>query len=169
MVHFTADTHFNHQAAIAFPGRNFSTLEEMHKSIIENWNCCIADTDTVYILGDYYFGTSAKEMHDITVALKGNKILLKGNHDTMPPSTYIKCGFSKYYDVPILIGGDLLLSHEPVIHITGDGLYNIHGHTHGREFALQSSKHFCVATECTNLRPVSYKEINKRKFLEGGF
>ena len=168
MIHFTADTHFWHSAAKDFPGRGFATVQEMNKAIVEKWNCCVAETDTIYVLGDYYFGTDLRQLSDITQALKGVKILIRGNHDTMPPMSYISAGFHKYYDVPILLGNDTLLSHEPVINITGDGLYNIHGHTHGRAFQFQSSKHFCVVTECTGLHPVSWKDINKMKAMEGG-
>lgn len=167
MIWFTADDHFNHEAAISFKGRGFSSLEEMHKCLIEKWNLSILATDTVYVLGDFCFGTDVKELRKIVQLLHGNKILIRGNHDTFSPKQYINCGFAKYYDVPILVANDLILSHEPVLGITGDGLYNIHGHTHGREFSLRSPKHFCVSVECTGMHPISYTEVQKMKYFGG--
>lgn len=163
MVWFYADPHFCHEAAISFKGRGFESVIQMNKALIEKYNLVVQDNDTCYILGDYYFGSDFKELRALTSRLHGKKILVRGNHDTFSPAQYCSCGFSKYYDLPILLGADLLLSHEPVTAITGDGLVNIHGHTHGREFALQSAKHFCVSAECIDLRPISYREIQKRK------
>lgn len=167
MVWFTADQHFFHEAAIMFKGREFSTLDEMHECIIERWNLVVLPKDTVYVLGDFCFGTDAKKLKSVVSRLNGNKVLIRGNHDTFPPKQYLYCGFSKCYDVPILLANDLLLSHEPVLGISGDGLYNIHGHTHGREFLLQTPKHFCVSIECTEMRPISLTEIQKLKYLGG--
>lgn len=167
MIWFIADTHFNHEAAISFKGREFKSVEDMHKTIIERWNLTVPATDTVYVLGDFCFGSDIKSLRQIVQSLHGNKILIRGNHDTFTPKQYINCGFSKYYDVPILLANDLLLSHEPILGISGDGLYNIHGHTHGREFALRSPKHYCVSLECINMRPISYTEIQKLKYLGG--
>lgn len=167
MVWFTGDQHFYHDAAIAFKGREFPSLEAMHKAIIEHWNLVVLPTDTVYVLGDYCFGTDVKKLKEVTSLLSGNKVMIRGNHDTFSPRQYVNCGFSKYYDVPILLANDLILSHEPVTGITGDGLYNIHAHTHGREFLLQSPKHFCVSIECTSMRPISLTEIQKLKYFGG--
>ena len=165
MVWFAADTHFYHDAAPYFTGRNYANLSDMHRAIVENWNLCVMNEDTVYVLGDYAFGHNIQALHAITKLLHGKKILIRGNHDVFTPAQYINAGFAKYYDTPILIANDLLLSHEPIAAIQGDGLYNLHGHTHGRPFLLQSPRHFCVSLECIGMRPISIKEIGKRKAL----
>lgn len=167
MVWFTADQHFFHDAAPTFKGREFSSIEEMHKAIIEKWNLVVEPTDTVYVLGDYCFGTDIKALKEVTSALHGAKILIMGNHDTFSYRQYVNCGFKKVYDLPVVLANDLILSHEPLVGITGDGMYNIHGHTHGRPFTLQSSKHYCVSLECNAMRPVSYSELQKLKYLGG--
>lgn len=167
MVFFTGDQHFCHEAAIKFPNREYSSVKEMNQDIILRWNYTVGKEDTVYVLGDFFFGNDVKALRAITQTLHGNKILIRGNHDTLPPKTYLHCGFYKYYDVPILTAGNLLVSHEPVPGITGDGLINIHAHTHGRSFMYRSPKHLCVSLECTERRPISYKEIQRTLFIGG--
>lgn len=167
MIFFTGDQHFCHEAATKFVHREYPSTKEMNQDIILRWNYSVGKDDTVYVLGDFFFGTDFKALRTITQALHGNKILIRGNHDTMSPKAYIQCGFYKYYDVPILLANDLLLSHEPVAGITGDGLLNIHAHTHGKKFAFQSPKHLCVSLECTERRPLSYKEVQRMKFMGG--
>lgn len=53
----------------------------MNKDLIEKWNDKVKDDDTVYILGDISWDTVENTV-DIFQQLKGNKILIKGNHDT---------------------------------------------------------------------------------------
>lgn len=165
-VYFIADTHFFHQAAIDFPNRSFPSLEAMHKEIIEQWNYTVKDKeDIVYILGDFTFSNNYGDNAQILRALRGKKILIKGNHDAGSPIYYKNIGFHKYYDVPILFGTNMLLSHEPVLNIGGDGLINIHGHTHGRPFTLSTDKHFCVSCEVLGYKPISYRQILKRQII----
>ena len=165
-VYFIGDTHFFHQAAIDFPNRSFPSLEAMHKEIIEQWNYTVKDKDDItYILGDFSFSTNAKEVSQILRSMRGKKILIKGNHDAGSPNFYKNVGFYKYYDVPILFGSNLLVSHEPVLAISGDGLINVHAHTHGRPFTLCTNKHFCVSAEVLGFKPISYREILNRQII----
>lgn len=53
----------------------------MNKDLIERWNNKVKNDDTVYILGDISWDTVENTI-DIFQQLKGNKILIKGNHDT---------------------------------------------------------------------------------------
>lgn len=53
----------------------------MNKAIIDNWNAAVGDSDTVYILGDVAFGRGHKPIDHWMGMLKGNKFLVKGNHD----------------------------------------------------------------------------------------
>ena len=163
MIHFIGDTHFYHDAAPFFPSRNFSSLEEMHEDIITKWNSCVAKDDTIFVLGDYCFGKDYKKMVNLTEELHGRKILVKGNHDCYTPRQYQSPScFAKYYDAPIIINGNIILSHEPITSLSGDGLINIHAHTHGGSFLGQTKKHICVSCECTGMAPISLSEIYKR-------
>ena len=77
---FTSDLHGGHEAIIGYCNRPFVSLDEMHATIVSNWNAKVWDTDTVYIAGDFFLGSI-----DDTIAflklLKGKKVLIRGNHD----------------------------------------------------------------------------------------
>ena len=53
MKYYISDLHIGHKNCIIFDNRPFSTLEEMHDTIVENWNSVVKKDDEVYILGDY--------------------------------------------------------------------------------------------------------------------
>jgi len=55
MIYFTADHHFGHANIIRHCSRPFSSVAEMDASLLENWNSCVGQNDTVYILGDLFF------------------------------------------------------------------------------------------------------------------
>ena len=46
------DLHIVHPNAIKLDGRPFKDLNEMHRTIINNWNSRVKTDDTVYILSD---------------------------------------------------------------------------------------------------------------------
>lgn len=159
MIYITADQHFRHSAAPSFPDRNFKSSAEMDACLIKKWNSRITDDDTVYILGDYVFGTDVKDLANINSLLKGKKILVLGNHDRFTVREYMRYGIHHVYDLPILLNGNLLLSHEPVLTLGEHGLVNVHGHTHGRNFAQRTSKHFCACVDCHKMYPVPITTI----------
>jgi calcineurin-like phosphoesterase family protein len=81
MIYFTSDLHFGHKNVINFDKRPFETTEEMDNFIINNWNKTVSNNDTVYILGDISFHVNIEDIVNNIQQLKGNKILIKGNHD----------------------------------------------------------------------------------------
>ena len=52
MIYFTSDLHFWHKNVIRYTDRPFSSVNEMNKKLIENWNHTVHANDEVYILGD---------------------------------------------------------------------------------------------------------------------
>lgn len=78
---YISDLHFSHKNVIKYDNRPYFTVSEMNKDLIEKWNNKVKDDDTVYILGDISWDTVENTV-DIFQQLKGNKILIKGNHDT---------------------------------------------------------------------------------------
>lgn len=85
MKYYISDLHLFHKNVTGegnnFDNRPFDTLEEMHKYIKEKWNRKITNGDTVYILGDVALRGINTKLIALVVKLKGNKILIKGNHD----------------------------------------------------------------------------------------
>jgi calcineurin-like phosphoesterase family protein len=81
MIYFTSDLHFGHKNVISFDNRPFENIEKMDETIITNWNKTVNKNDTVYILGDISFYNKIEQVVEKLQQLKGNKILIKGNHD----------------------------------------------------------------------------------------
>jgi calcineurin-like phosphoesterase family protein len=77
---FTSDTHFGHARAIEH-GRPFASVQEMEEVMVANWNRVVGDNDRVYHLGDFAMGQRELNVPNFSNRLKGERILLWGNHD----------------------------------------------------------------------------------------
>lgn len=162
-VYFIADTHFAEENIIRYENRPFVSAEEMTQSLIRNWNDRVRKEDKVYVLGD--FGAAGQEK-GILEQLKGNKYLVKGNHDTCSNDYYRQAGFQEVYDCPIILEGFWILSHEPLYVNENMPYANLFGHVHNSPlFKDYSRLHYCVTVERTGYAPVSFEEI-KRKIQE---
>ena len=95
-----ADTHFGHANIIKFCNIPFNTVQEMGVKLIQLWNETVNKNDVVFMLGDFAFGKDI--IPQIVPLLNGEKILIKGNHDTYPNEFYRKCGFKEVSKYPIL-------------------------------------------------------------------
>ena len=76
---FTSDLHFGHRNVIPYCNRPYKDVDEMHKGLIKIWNDTVQEGDLVYVLGD--FSLNKKYSKEILPLLKGDKILIPGNHD----------------------------------------------------------------------------------------
>lgn len=76
---FTADTHFGHANIIKYTKRPFSSVEEMNEVLINNWNSCVAQKDSVIFLGDFCLGDPIPYLSE----LNGNVTFVQGNHDNI--------------------------------------------------------------------------------------
>lgn len=79
-IFFTADTHFNHANVIDYCKRPFTNISEMNEAIIANWNSVVAESDTVYHLGDIGLGRK-DALGALVKRLNGTIYLIPGNHD----------------------------------------------------------------------------------------
>lgn len=160
MKHFVySDPHFNHKNIIEYAERPFETVEEMNEALILKFNKVVMPTDTVFILGDFGFGTK-EEITDIVSQLHGYKVLIMGNHDEKKPRTWwLEAGFDEVSKNPILIWGKFILSHRPLGVIEGMPYVNIHGHIH--QNVEPTKMHFNVSVEQTGYKPVNLREIEK--------
>jgi calcineurin-like phosphoesterase family protein len=77
---FTSDLHFGHKNIIEYCNRPWKTVDEMNYGLVQRWNQVVGDEDEVWILGDHAFG-GATFIRTFTMALRGRKHLLRGNHD----------------------------------------------------------------------------------------
>lgn len=76
---YIADTHLGHDNIRRMSNRPFDTVEEMDKTIINNWNSRVTDHDDIYILGDFSY--KCEDPISYLEQLKGRKHLIIGNHD----------------------------------------------------------------------------------------
>lgn len=141
MNYYISDLHlftkFNLNTGKSSDNRPYSSLEEMHNDIKEKWNNKITNADKVYILGDIYRRGYNDELVSFFANLKGQKILIKGNHDDLSDIRY-KQLFSEIYDNKELddyYNGKtlkLVLSHYPILMWNGQhrGAILLYGHTH---------------------------------------
>ena len=78
--YYISDLHISHKRVIEYDNRPFSSIEEMDNALISNWNNVVSKNDTVYVLGDFIW-SKQQEWPSILERLKGNIVLIKGNHD----------------------------------------------------------------------------------------
>lgn len=77
----TSDTHYFHKNVLIYSKRPYSSLEEMHESLINNWNEAVSAKDLVYHLGDFFISNKIEEIESILSRLNGTIRLIQGNHD----------------------------------------------------------------------------------------
>lgn len=160
-TYFISDLHFNHFNILDFERPHFRTMTEHNNYVVDAYNSIINDEDTVYILGD--LGSDIHPMETVRALcskLKGNKILILGNHDKRTnPSFYEEWGiFKEVHKFPIYLNRRIVLSHEPVQ--VGDTLINIHGHLHNANLNLPN--YMNVSAHMCNYKPLSLRTVNKK-------
>ena len=153
MNYFTSDHHFSHKRVIEFGHRPFKSLEHMERELIKRWNNKVKPSDTVYILGDFNF-KGAIERQKLFNQLNGNKVFIKGNHDSSG----------------ILLGGyvEVLSKGFELVHNPADSSASrvIHGHIHLPEakkiHRQKTGRLFInVNVELWDYEPVSIRQIQK--------
>ncbi|QQO09413.1 metallophosphoesterase [Breznakiella homolactica] len=172
MVFFTADTHFNHANIIRLCGRPFADVEQMNKTLAQNWNSRVTDRDEIYILGDLIFRGRGTETNEIIKNLNGKKYFIKGNHDKF---IYEK-GFDekcfqwiKDYHVLKYEKMKFVLFHYPILEWDGyfrDAVH-LYGHIHNSgnngeqaaRFEVLGKRAVNVGVDVNSFYPVSIQTI----------
>lgn len=175
-----SDTHFSHLGVCQFLRedgtklRPFTTPEEMDEELVKRWNETVSKNDKVYHLGDVSIG---KKGLKVLERLNGDKVLIRGNHDTKKLSAYTKY-FRDVRGCHVL--DKMILTHVPV-HPESKGrfLANVHGHTHARRVMKEEEPiteygvliepkrfvdpfYFSVCVEHTDYRPIAWEEVKRR-------
>lgn len=163
----TSDLHLGHEKILTFLApdgtrlRPFSSIDEMHNTLITNWNNKVHTKDRVYILGDVAIPRKGLELLN---EFNGKKILIRGNHDVYKLSDY-----AKYFeDVQGARYRDgLLFTHVPVHPACLSERYygNVHGHLHihlvRTEAGEVDKKYFNACVERNNFTPVHLDEVRE--------
>lgn len=192
-VWLIADTHFHQYSITQFAGpdgvpgslRPWNTVEDMHREMIQRWNDTVKPQDKIYCMGDMCI--PKLRFLEIFDKLHGDKVLIKGNHDTGKLSLY-----TKYFrDIRAYHVMDrILLAHIPIHPKSLERFRGqIHGHTHaykmqrdsGRRFVQteyggekifqhtmyepimeDDPRYFCVSVEQINYTPILFEVVNKK-------
>ena len=133
MIYLTADLHLNHKNIIKYCNRPYFDLHNMNFSLIQNWNSVVNHGDAVYILGDFGFFDNDLVIKKYVEQLKGNKILITGNHDR---KTVKNCDHFKEITNYKKINYDkktIIMFHYPIASWDRKhhGSYHAYGHCHG--------------------------------------
>jgi calcineurin-like phosphoesterase len=110
--------------------------------ILAKYQNYVGPSDLFIFLGDLCckgFSDEAK-LINMMEGLRGYKVMVKGNHDTMDNSSYYKAGFDIVTDAASF-GKKILLTHKPVIIPKNMDIINIHGHLHDKKFSRFDNKH----------------------------
>jgi len=122
-VWFCSDLHFGHKNIEKF--RIFIVDEQDNRETIKaHWNDRVSKRDTVYVLGDAAFTMDAVQDFG---TLPGQKVLVRGNHDTLDTQVYLK--YFKSVE-GLLKFKEFWLSHAPIHPDELRGKINLHGHVH---------------------------------------
>lgn len=168
-IFFISDTHFFHDNILKFKDkdgdriRGFECIEDMHETIVNNWNACVRPQDKIYHLGDVTFKYN-QDFEKLMKRLNGHKRLILGNHDKIKGTCLMRY-FEKVEVWRMFPEHDFVATHVP-IHLgpLEDGKqeirkynFNVHGHTHQNH--LHDGRYINICVENTAYCPVHIDEI----------
>ena len=137
MKYYISDLHLFHENAIHFDQRPFESVQQMHDTILKNWNDRVMNGDYVYILGDVSMRGKNEDLIAFVARLKGRKVLIRGNHDDVSDYRYQQlfaeiCDYKEIHDSVGKEKYGLVLSHYPIFSWKnmGRGKILLYGHTH---------------------------------------
>ena len=167
-IFFASDHHFGHTNILTFkrgdgsPLRAFANITEHDEYMIAQHNKRVKACDKTYFCGDVVM--SHKNLH-LLGRMNGEKILIKGNHDTAKLSQYEP--YFKDIRGSHQFSG-IIMTHIP-IHPESLARWgvNIHGHLHYHRVPDQwgnpDKRYFNVSMECLDdYTPISLEEIKSR-------
>ncbi len=136
MIYYISDTHLGDLMVFNKCSRPFANLEEMEKTIVDNWNKKVRKEDAVYVLGDLAEDGYKKAM-DVYAGLNGHKHLLVGNHDLKMLDEIKESNVFESIDFMTLIEDGcrkVCLCHYPVMDWMefSRGGYHVYGHIHNK-------------------------------------
>lgn len=134
--YYLSDLHLSHKNIINFDNRPYFSVEEMNKSLIDNWNNKVHKNDNVFILGDFCWGKE-DEWIEFLNQLKGVKTLVRGNHDLKQMSSTCRKLFADVKDYKEIYdnGRRVIMCHYPILcykQSYSPKNYMLFGHVHNR-------------------------------------
>lgn len=170
MNYYVSDLHLGHSNIIRLSNRPFSTIEEMDKTLIDNWNSVVTNQDDVYILGDISY--KSKNVEHYLKQLNGKLHLIVGNHDKpILRDSNLRKYFVEIRDILTVEdnGTKIVLCHYPMVE--WDGYYrnvlHFYGHIHNNfnndtnKYIMSIKNAYNVGVDILGFYPRTLKEIVK--------
>lgn len=191
-VWFTSDTHYHHANIVAGVTnwrnadgnvpydlvRDFDSIEEMNRVMVDNINNCVDKNDWLIHLGDWSFGGYDKITEFREQINCKNIVLILGNHDhhiqrdkAQGPLRKLFSHVAHYEELSISksSGSDknkIVLCHYPIISWNNmhNGSYMLHGHQHLKgeaRFGLgkRMDVGLCGTETTIGFRPYHFEEV----------
>jgi calcineurin-like phosphoesterase family protein len=158
-IFLTGDLHLNHTNIITYCNRPFSSVKEMNRVLVDNWNKTVGKEDMIFYLGDLAFGRNKNKIQYWLKKLNGRVFLIRGNHDKGNLKSVL------YFDRCIITykRKKFLLIHNPR-QVEHWDEWIIHGHHHNNHlenypFINCKNKTINVSTELTGFKPISLGDL----------
>ena len=159
---FTADLHLGHANIIRHCSRPFANVDEMDRTLIDNWNEVVRPSDTVWCLGDFaYHRADPRTLRRLFSQLRGSKHLIAGNHDGKAVRDLGWSSVRDYAEIAV-DKTRVVLSHYSMRswNAMRHGAVQLYGHSHG---ALPGTRQCLdVGVDAWGFRPVTWLEIRAR-------
>jgi len=166
MIYITSDAHIGHHNIIQYDNRPYTDLQDMEAQFIATWNTTVSPKDTVYHVGDFFWGYQTALR--VAPQLNGNIFCIRGNHDkSWWKPERVKREIPKLQLITDQIyivkddGGHppIVLCHYPMRSWPGSarGSWHLYGHTHKQieEHGLS----MCVCLNVNNYNLVSLDHV----------
>jgi calcineurin-like phosphoesterase family protein len=163
-IFFTSDLHLDHENIIKYCHRPFLNVEDMNRTLVNNWNNTIEKNDRVYFLGDMSFGKGSRSADHWLSKLNGDIYFIRGFSYNVSGerNQHDKISRTKNVFDSLIIehnGRKFYLVHDPA-NIPSDWKdWAICGHHHNNKldeypFIDKKNKRINVSTELTKFRPI---------------
>lgn len=173
MIYFTADLHFGDATVLGGGQRPFATVRHMNDALIDRINERVIPRDTLYILGDFACGLSAREVERLRARIACKHIrLVLGNHDDALAASEFAGLFERITSYEEILPGYFrgtraILSHYPMLSWNGKrrGSIMLHGHIHSSGAAYNRANRdrgvlrYDVGVDANGYAPVSRDEV----------
>lgn len=166
MNYYTADPHLGHEKIISLANRPFADVQEMNKTIVDNWRSVVRPDDDIYILGDMFH--RAEDPVNILKQLTGRLHLIRGNHDKFINDSECR-KFFESVDQLLEVndeGRRVILFHYPIVEWNAfyRGAIHLFGHIHNRDgdakrIMAQIPNCYNVGMDCLNFVPMTLTQI----------
>lgn len=166
-IWLSSDWHLNHNKILEYEKetRPFNTIEEMNKTIIDNYNETVKFGDDFYMLGDFILGDASKVGEFIASMQHGSIRVIPGNHCTSTKiQAYKDCGLDvleNLYIYKYSKSKKIFMCHYPLCLSHQDMVRDIslHGHTHQHTNFSNNPYTYHVGVDSHALYPVNLDQV----------